>query len=385
MTFFIILGEMSGLYIHIPFCASRCIYCAFYSTTRHELKDRYVDALCREMAMRRNDGESPHPRTLYIGGGTPSQLSALQIHRILDNADSVFGLSGIEEATIECNPDDINGEFLSGIRDTAINRISIGIQSLDDGILELIHRRHTAAEALYAIELCKSAGFSNISADLIYGLPGQTCDSFQRDLQTLADLGTPHISAYCLSYEEGTPLHRMLADGRIHQAPDDVCADMYTILCNTLKDNGYWHYEISNFCRPGYRSQHNSSYWNRTEYIGLGAAAHSFDGIIRRWNISDIDKYITGILSGNPSFGQERLTDSDRYNETLMLSLRTSDGLSINDIQHDFGKDAVGRLLSSAAEWIESGDLILSDDGRMRLTESGLFRSDGIVSSMFID
>lgn len=376
---------MSGLYIHIPFCASRCIYCGFYSTTRHELKDRYVDALCREMEMRGKSEGSSSLRTLYIGGGTPSQLSILQIGRILDSADSIFGLSGIEEATIECNPDDISGEFLSGIMGTAIDRISIGIQSLDDDILKRIHRRHTAAEALNAIKSCKSAGFINISADLIYGLPGQTAASFKEDLQTLADLEVPHISAYCLSYEEGTPLHRMLADGKIRQTPDDVCADMYGILCTTLENNGYEHYEISNFCRPGYRSRHNSSYWNRTEYIGIGAAAHSFNGRTRRWNISDIDKYISGILSGKPLFGQEHLTDTDRYNETLMLSLRTSDGLSINDIQQNFGKDAVERLLGSASKWIENGDLIPGDDGRIRLTESGLFRGDGIVSSMFID
>lgn len=373
---------MAGIYVHIPFCASRCAYCAFHSTTRAGARDAYVNALCSEMDLYRSFPGKGQIKTLYFGGGTPSQLSTRQIHTITDKLSKVFDLSALEEATLECNPDDITKEFLSGLSETPVNRISMGIQSLNDSVLSLIRRRHTASQALSSIRQCQEAGFSNINIDLIYGLPGQSTEEFRRDVQRVIDSGVTHISAYCLTYEEGTPIHRMLTQGDITATTDDECALMYGILCDTMRINGFQHYEISNFCLPGYHSRHNSSYWNGTPYLGLGSGAHSFDGSVRRWNVTDIDKYMLGIASEEPEYGQEVLTETDLYNEFLMLSLRTTAGISLSLMSERFGENAVIDFLNDAEKRIQKGELIHETD-RVRFSESGLFTSDGIVSSLF--
>ncbi len=375
---------MAGIYIHIPFCASRCAYCAFHSTTRAGARHAYVNALCSEMEMYRNFPDKERIKTLYFGGGTPSRLSITQIQTITDKAAKVFDLSGLEECTLECNPDDITKEFLSGLNGTPVSRISMGIQSLSDSVLSLIRRRHTASQALSSIRLCQEAGFSNISIDLIYGLPGQSAEEFRRDILRVIDCGVTHISAYCLTYEEGTPMHRMLMQGDISATTDEECALMYNILCSTMREKGFQHYEISNFCLPGYHSRHNSSYWDGTPYLGLGSGAHSFNGSVRRWNVADIDRYMRGIASGQPECGQEALTETDRYNEFLMLSLRTTAGISLNLMRERFGQNAVNEFLRNAGKWIQKGDLI-HEAGRVRFSESGLFTSDGTVSSLFLE
>lgn len=373
---------MAGIYVHIPFCASRCAYCAFHSTTRSGARDAYVSALCSEIDMYRGFPGKGRIKTLYFGGGTPSQLSTRQIYTITDKLSKVFDLSVLEETTLECNPDDITKKFLSGLNETPVTRISMGIQSLNDSVLSLIRRRHTASQALSSIRQCQEAGFSNISIDLIYGLPGQSAEEFRRDILRVIDSGVTHISAYCLTYEEGTPMHRMLTQGDISAATDDECALMYGILCDTMRENGFLHYEISNFCLPGYHSRHNSSYWDGTPYLGLGSGAHSFDGSVRRWNVADIDRYMLGIASGEPEYGQETLTETDRYNEFLMLSLRTTAGISLSLMRELFGVNAVIDFLRDAGKWIQKGDLI-HEAGRVRFSESGLFTSDGTVSSLF--
>ncbi len=375
---------MSGLYIHIPFCASRCAYCGFYSTTMHNKKAEYTDALLMEIESYKGHPDAEAINTVYFGGGTPSQLSIPQIKSILLKADDIMNLSNVSEMTLECNPDDITSEYLSNLRDTPINRISMGIQSMNDGILSFLNRRHTAEEAVNAIDKCQEAGYGNLSIDLIYGIPRQTIHDFTKDVLAVTDLGIPHISAYCLSYEDGTPLQRMLADGQIQATSDDVCADMYLALCDILHSKGYTHYEISNFCKPGYQSRHNSSYWNGTHYIGIGAGAHSYDGNIRKWNIADIDKYIHGIKSGKPAFDHETLSICDRRNEMIMLSLRTGSGLCLSDFENKFGIQSVQKILTDAEKWIESNDLIL-DSGNLIIKESSLFKADGIISSLFLE
>lgn len=347
------------------------------------MKSQYVAALCREMELAGGSWTEHRFSTLYLGGGTPSQLDTEALKAILLKADSVFGLSGLEEATVECNPDDINETFLSGLKETPINRISMGIQSLDNDILRFIRRRHTAEEAIKAVKMCKSQGYNNISADLIYGFPGQTVDGFISDLKQITDLGVTHISAYCLSYEEGTPLQKMLSDGRITPASDDLCAEMYDALCDTMRSEGFIHYEVSNFSLSGYHSRHNSRYWDGTPYLGIGAGAHSFDGVRRSWNVADIDRYIRGIESGTPERELETLSRDERRNEAVMLSLRTQKGLSISGFSREFGQEAASELLRSAIRWTKSGDLILEGD-TLRFSESGLFRGDGIICSLFV-
>lgn len=375
-------ADMSGLYFHIPFCRSRCAYCAFHSTTRLPMRGAYADALCREMELYRGFDDADPVRTVYFGGGTPSQMSPELIARILRKADETFGLDRVEEITLECNPDDLGDEYLSGLEATPVNRISMGVQSLDDGTLRTIRRRHTAEGALEAIRKSHMHGFGNISADLIYGLPGQSVNDFVSDIRALAAEGVTHLSAYCLSYEENTPLFTMMKKGEITQASDELCAELYHELCQTMSSLGFIHYEISNFCKPGFHSRHNSCYWDGTRYLGIGSGAHSFDGKVRRWNIPDIDRYISGMISGRPSMESETLTEDDRYNEMVMLSLRTGRGISLGRMSATFGEDAVRKFLSDAGRWIETGDLI-HDGDYVRFSESGLFTGDGIVSRLF--
>lgn len=375
---------MSGLYVHIPFCASRCAYCGFFSTTAGGLKESYVNAVCTEAELLRDHTDAASVQTLYLGGGTPSQLGNHLISKLIEGIGRHISLSGVTEATIECNPDDISRDFLDGLRTMPFNRISLGVQSLDDSMLRFLNRRHSADEAKAAIRLCIGYGFTNVSADLIYGLPGQTPESFRNDIVSLCRLGITHLSAYALSYEEGTPLSRMLAEGRITATDDDSYAEMYDVLCRTAVSEGFQHYEISNFCRPGFHSRHNSCYWDGTHYIGLGAGAHSFDGQHRSWNVPDLKMYIGGMADGERRCGSETLSGTDLRNEMIMLSLRTSKGLPISEFSTRFGECETERLLQDAGKWIRKGKLILCD-GALRLSESAMFLGDGIVSSLFAD
>lgn len=373
---------MAGLYIHIPFCASRCIYCAFHSTTRREMHAAYTDALCREMELQSGYFRGEPIQTVYFGGGTPSQMEQELIRTIIRKAEETFGLSDVREMTFECNPDDISAEFLASLRLTPVNRISMGIQSFNDRRLRFLNRRHTAQEAVEAVRLCQEAGYGNISIDLIYGQPGQSPDEFREDLAIAVSLGVTHISAYCLSYEEGTPLGHMLQSGTVKAVSDEECAEMYGILCDAMRAAGFQHYEISNFALPGYRSRHNSSYWNGTAYLGLGSGAHSYDGTTRRWNVADLDRYISSTALGKTETEQEQLSITDRYNEMLMLSLRTCEGLSLEMLDSTFGTGTSKTLLTGAAQWFEKGDLI-HEGSCVRFSESGLFTCDSVISSLF--
>ena len=301
---------MAGIYIHIPFCKSRCIYCGFYSTTGLELRQRYVDALCQEMETH----PFPLPEgmgidTIYLGGGTPSQLTMDQLRQIFIYINKVYSLPSIQggagggsEVTIECNPDDVTDEFAEGLTILPVNRVSMGVQTFSDERLRFLHRRHTAAQAVEAVARLRKAGIRNISIDLMYGFPSETLDDWQHDIEAAISLHVEHLSAYCLMIEEGTPLYRMQTD----PINEELERQMYYTLIDRLEAAGYEHYEISNFAHPGYRSRHNSSYWKGTPYIGLGAAAHSYDGkSCRRWNVSDIHQYIEGIEKGQPCFEQE--------------------------------------------------------------------------------
>lgn len=369
-----------GLYVHIPFCQSRCIYCDFYSTVGGSaLRRRYVDALCAELRARRPDFPAEPPGTVYIGGGTPSQLSAGELEQLFGAVEACCAPADGAEVTLEANPDDVTPAFAALLARLPVNRVSLGIQTFDDDLLRLLRRRHSAAQARTAVERLHSAGLSNLSIDLIYGLPGQTLKTWDADLDAAFALPVVHLSAYSLMYEDGTPLSRMLKEGRVAEADEELSRAMFGRLMDRCEQEGMEHYEISNFARPGFVSRHNSSYWAGIPYLGIGAAAHSFDGRDRRFNLPDLQAYMAS--PGNPPHEVETLTEDERADELVMTALRTRRGLSLSDFALRHGEVACRKLLADAAPHLRRGWLV-NRDGRIALTRSGLFVSDTVMSDL---
>lgn len=363
---------MSGIYVHIPFCKSRCIYCGFYSTTGLSLQQRYVDALCREYHLRHNYIALP-PTTIYIGGGTPSVLSESQLEQLFTT------LGSAEEVTLECNPDDVTEEFAALLRRLPVNRVSMGAQTFSDERLRFLGRRHNAEQVAQAVDRLRRVGISNISIDLIYGFPNQTLSEWEADIDRALSLHVEHLSAYALSYEEGTRLFRMMEQGIVSPIDDELSRSMYYTLLDRTAAAGFEHYEISNFALPGHRSRHNSSYWNQTPYLGLGAAAHSFDGKSRQWNVADVGKYIKGAESGNLTFEVEQIDETTRYNEQVMTALRTCDGLDLQLLTFPQRSYCLGM----ADRYLNSGLLAHDKEkDRLRLTRDGLFVSDMVIADL---
>ena len=374
---------MAGIYVHIPFCASRCSYCDFYSTLRlNEVGEAYVEALISEAQLRHTELREEPVKTLYLGGGTPSQLPLPLLKRLLSGLRERIDLGSIEEFTIEANPDDVTPEWCAAISSFGVNRVSMGVQSFEDKILHAIGRRHTASQVVEAVSNLRNHGIDNISIDLIYGLPGQTLMSWSDTVAQAIGLDPRHISAYGLTYETGTRLWRQRECGEVIEVPEQDCLEMYRILVDRLNDAGYEHYEISNFAMPGYRSRHNSSYWDSTPYLGLGAAAHSFDGQVRRVNPPDLNGYIAALLSGKTVFEEERLTRWERYDETVMLGLRTSAGVDAGYLRRTFGDDAWRHFVKEAQPHLKVGNLRLIDDGRYVLTKEGIMLSDAVIRDL---
>ena len=371
---------MAGIYIHIPFCKSRCIYCGFYSTTSLALRQQYTDALCREAEARGNAKVS----TLYFGGGTPSQLTIRQLQQLTDTIYKFNKVSEDVEVTIEVNPDDVNANFANGLRTLPVNRVSMGVQTFDDNRLRWLHRRHTSAQVGEAVERLRAAGISNISIDLMYGFPEETLNEWERDITEAMALQPEHLSAYCLMIEEGTPLHRM------HTNPIDEEKErqMYEVLMDRMEAAGYVHYEISNFAREGFRSRHNSSYWDGTPYVGLGAAAHSFDGQRRRsWNVSNIELYIEGMMHSERLYEEEVLDDDTRYNDLVTVALRTREGLDLAQLSEKHKN----YCMKNARRFLDGGLIQLQQQQsihsslptlHLSLTRRGLFVSDMIMSEL---
>ncbi len=401
---------MAGIYIHIPFCKSRCKYCDFYSTTALQRRSEYVTALLTEYeefcgtthpantstadTLRQINKpntntedktesafstdwalfEEKNIETVYIGGGTPSVLETEDLIRLAER----LPFRTAREVTLECNPGDITAEKAHAWRAMGINRLSIGIQSFDDRMLQRIGRRHTAAQAVDAVHTAQTAGFDNISIDLIYGLPTLPNEDgivlLNKDIDTALPLGIQHLSAYCLSYEEGTALTRMLQQGKITETNEDTENRMFDLLSERLQAAGYQHYEVSNYALAGYRSQHNSSYWNNTPYLGLGAAAHSYDGSQRWWNTADMEEYIQHALAHSLVREKERLTEDNRYDEAVMLGLRTSEGIPYSLL----------RSPAAATPYIERGLLQLTQEPQPRLiaTQKGLHILNTIICNL---
>mgnify|MGYP000207143840 CR=1 FL=1 len=372
---------MAGIYIHIPFCKTRCIYCDFYSTTRSELKSQYIRALCRELTERKEYLKGEAVETIYFGGGTPSQLSEEDFKEVFKTIEQVYGMREATEITLEANPDDLTEEYIGMLHTLPFNRISMGIQTFDDATLQLLNRRHNATQAIEAVKRCRQAGFQNISIDLIYGLPGETEQRWAQDLQQAVSLDVEHISAYHLIYEEGTPLYKMLQQHSVSQVDEDSSLNFFSTLIDTLSAAGYEHYEISNFCRPGYYSRHNTSYWKGIPYLGCGPSAHSFNGTTREWNISSIDRYIKGIEEGQRVFETEYLGPTTRYNEFIITTMRTVWGTPIEKLKQLFGIEMWEYCRKMATPYLKSGKLE-EYEGALRLTREGIFISDSIMSDL---
>lgn len=367
------------IYLHIPFCRRKCTYCGFYSVAQSGLADAYVQALCSEIHAR---GDGHTVRTLYFGGGTPTLLTINQLKQIGTALAEHFDLSKLEEATIEANPESLTPEYLGELRSLGLfNRLSIGIQSLNDSELRTLNRVHGAAQARQAVAAATAAGFDNLSVDLIYGLPNQAADDWQRNLDGIAELlvhnSIRHISCYELTVEPDSIMERQLAMGRIALPDEETVATEYEMLLGWCQTHGFQQYEVSNFAQAGYASRHNSRYWDRTPYMGFGAAAHSFDGQHRRWNAADVRAYIHGAAKGKTPFEEETLTGRDAYNELVMTALRTTSGLAKSRLAGPFE----AHLQQHIAPLIKNG-LIEETDTAYRPTARGLLQADGIASQL---
>ena len=372
---------MAGLYIHIPFCAKRCLYCDFFSNTDMKFKEPYVSAVIREMQLRQEYIGGEPLDTIYFGGGTPSQLQQADFERIFKAIDCLFNISSCKEITLEVNPDDMTPEYVASLRNLPFNRVSMGVQSFKEKDLHFLNRRHDREQALRAVELCKENGIPNISIDLIYGLPGQTLEEWQENLDDAIHLEIHHISAYHLIYEEGTALYKLMEAGKVAPIEEELSVTLFSTLINRLAEAGYLHYEISNFARPGYFSQHNSSYWTGKKYIGIGPSAHSYDGESRQWNISSLPHYLEGIRTGIPNIEIEKLDINTKYNDFIITGLRTMWGIRTSDIREQFGEEKQAYLERQAATYLHQGLLIYEND-TLTLSKEGIFISDGIMSDL---
>ena len=372
---------MAGIYIHIPFCKRRCIYCDFFSTTQSEKKSEYVHALVRELEIRKDYLDNEEIETIYLGGGTPSQLSQEELEEIFAHIYKVYKVTPDAEITLEANPDDLTPEYVSMLRGLPINRISMGIQTFQEETLKLLHRRHTAQQAIEAFKRCREAGFQNISIDLMYGLPGETLETWEQDLQQAIALHPEHISAYHLIYEEGTTLWNLREQNKVEEAEEELSLTLFKTLIERLTKAGYQHYEISNFCLPGLHSRHNSSYWTGKKYLGCGPSAHSFDGTSRQWNVSSLDKYLEGIRTDQLDFEIENLDLYTRYNDFVITSIRTCWGMPLSQLRTNYGETLYNYCLRMAKPHIQQGVLEIEED-TLKLTSEGIFISDGIMSDL---
>ena len=394
---------MAGIYIHIPFCKSKCGYCGFYSLPSLKLKERFLEALKAEIVGRRDylkqrshcglDPQSPslmeshyNPpiQTLYFGGGTPSLLSIDEIGDILHLIKDIYAVSENAEITLEANPDTLSLEYLEGLRQLGVNRLSIGIQSFFDNDLKYLSRRHDSQHARQCINWAKHAGFSNISIDLIYGLPTSNAGQWNRNLDLFFALDLPHLSAYALTLEPNAILTKQIEQGKVLPVNEEDALRDYEILCKRTAENGFLHYEISNFCRPGMHSKHNASYWFGTPYIGFGPSAHSFDGTSRQWNVSSVEKYCARVPEPveGPFYEKEILSPEQQYNEYVMLRLRTHWGIDLKWLKREMGERFSSYCEQHAQPLIAQGRLSQTREF-LYLTDKQMLFADGVAEELF--
>lgn len=373
---------MSGIYIHIPFCKQACNYCDFHFSTNLKKKDEMVLALAKEIQLRKNEFQDEIVETIYFGGGTPSILQIADLRFLIDAVYRNYKVVENPEITVEANPDDLTENQIIELSKNKINRLSIGIQSFFEDDLKLMNRAHNAEEAKKCLETATQY-FDNISIDLIYGVPEMSNEKWLQNIETALSFGVPHISSYALTVEPKTALHSFIQKGIIPQPDDEVAQEHFQILVDKLSENGFIHYELSNFGKENYFSKNNSSYWLGKKYIGIGPSAHSYDGKNRGWNVSNNSLYIKLIQENKLPLEIETLTKTDRYNEYIMTGLRTIWGVSLERIEQEFGKTYLDYLNQQASKFIED-HLLFVDDNILRTTKKGKFLSDGIASDLFL-
>ena len=405
---------MAGLYVHIPFCTQKCIYCDFLSGTNLSLRGQFIDTLIAEMDCYLDFFKEDKIRTIYFGGGTPSLLTGDELKRIYDAIVERWDVSEVEEFTMECNPDDLSEEYLLKLKYLPINRLSIGVQSFVDDELKWLNRRHTAKEAFEVVKLAKRVGFANITIDLMFALPVQTIDSLNYSIDKALELGVQHISAYSLMFEPDSKITKLMELNRLEPLDEDTAADMFDLLSNRLSEAGYEQYEISNYAKLGFESRHNSGYWHGMRYLGLGPSAHSFDGEKRWSNVAHTIKYnaqcttnglelkrkmhnaqlltpsasLVPLRQGDNSWvdairSVEVLSVDERFNELVFTALRTKIGVDLQDLRLSFGDMRCDRLLRQAQKYIDAGNMHISNN-RLALTHSGIYISDSIISDFMI-
>ncbi|MCK6607174.1 MAG: radical SAM family heme chaperone HemW [Flavobacterium sp.] len=373
---------MSGIYIHIPFCKQACHYCDFHFSTNLKKKDEMVLALAKEIQLRKNEFQDEIVETIYFGGGTPSILSIEDLRFLIDEVYRNYKVVENPEITVEANPDDLTENRIIELSKNKVNRLSIGIQSFFEDDLKMMNRAHNAEEAKKCLETATQY-FDNISIDLIYGVPNMSNEKWLQNIETALSFGVPHISSYALTVEPKTALHSFIQKGIIPQPDDEVAQEHFQILVDKLSENGFIHYELSNFGKENYFSKNNSSYWLGKKYIGIGPSAHSYDGKNRGWNVSNNSLYIKSIQENKLPIEIETLTKTDRYNEYIMTGLRTIWGVSLERIEQEFGKTYLDYLNQQASKFIEDHFLFV-DDNILRTTKKGKFLSDGIASDLFL-
>ena len=367
---------MASIYFHIPFCKRLCGYCDFYRSVKLKYIPQVVEMMHAELKTQQNFLHDKYIRTIYFGGGTPSLLTPSEIERFVEQVREQFDCSELEEITIEVNPDDITPEYVAELRRTSVNRISVGVQSLDDGCLQFMGRRHSAQQAIEAVRMLQNAGYDNISVDVIFGVEGFGGESLSNTLDGVLSLNVQHISAYHLTIEENTRFGRMLARGEMHETDEERSEAEFLQVHNILTVAGFEHYEVSNYALPTFRSRHNSSYWQGVEYLGIGAGAHSYNGEMRRWCEQPIEEYIKGI-----EYGSEVLSERDKLNEYVMTSLRCIEGFSLDRVERDFGTSERERL---EREFSKNGvaGLLINDNGNLRIAPENMLLSDLVIEAL---
>jgi oxygen-independent coproporphyrinogen-3 oxidase len=375
---------MAGIYLHIPFCTQKCHYCNFFSLASKKNTAAFVSAICNEIVLQKDYLQNENISTIYFGGGTPSLLNNSDLKNIFENVFSTFKIEENAEITLEANPDDLKIDKIKELSDSPINRLSIGIQSFFDDDLQFLNRSHSSDQASEAIFNTHKQGLSNISIDLIYGIPTLTDKKWKENIKIAIDSGVQHISAYSLTVEANTAFDLFIKKGKIKAPEEEQAVRQFEILMDTMNNQGFIHYEISNFCKEGFFSRHNSNYWKQQKYLGLGPSAHSFDLDSRQWNVANLQQYIQSINAGNIPFEKEILTSSQKYNEYIMTGLRTVWGVNLKEVKLKFGEELLSYLSKNSQKYLTDKTMELKENALI-LTEKGKFLADGIASDLFFD
>lgn len=374
---------MAGIYIHIPYCKKLCFYCDFYHLISVDDNTAFINALVKEISLRKEYLSGEKVSTIYLGGGTPSVFSAKETETILNSINRSFDVTEDCEITTELNPDDINSGYIRDLRKLGINRISLGIQSWKDPVLKMLNRRHDSAQAVFALKETLNAGFENVTIDLIYGIPGMSLDEWESNLDFSFSFAIKHLSAYHLTIEKGTVFGKMLDKGLITEIDEDESVAQFNLLIEKAESAGFIHYEISNFGKPGYFSIHNSNYWKQVNYLGLGPSAHSFNGYSRQWNLRDVKGYIKAVNTGKSFFESEDLDMRTRFNEYIMTSLRTMWGIDLEYVEQMFEKEGYDYVMNLSGKFKDYG-LMKQEQKSLVLTNQGKLISDNIISEFIM-